>query len=289
MASKEKDIVQIEKATRGRAQVRNKAKVDEVINRPYYLNVQKSLAKKLEATKRNSVEYRHTDGGVTGQADAVTFELMKEALLVYFGNEKRDFKCKITESKDKDGNCVQKTIRVLYPNQTDSYTVNMYYTKCSFLVNGRSVDRFLQEDLKKLHTVIESAKVDGKAVDIAELNKILAKQLSGVLNLNSQQSNTPAIKETDNVESSKCIKCEKYCHKRAAFCENTLHWIHYRCDKLSVETIQKIENDPTYKYECQVCVEAETDKVNVKAHCGGSLVLAVREKVTEMDWQIVDC
>ena len=68
-------------------------------------------------------------------------------------------------------------------------------------MNGRSVDRFLQEDLKKIHTVIESAKVDGKAVDIAKLNKILAKQLSGVLNLNSQQSNTPAIKETDNVES----------------------------------------------------------------------------------------
>ena len=59
--------------------------------------------------------------------------------------------------------------------------MNMYYTKCSFLVNGRSVDRFLQEDLKKIHTVIKSAKVDGKAVDIDALNKILAKQLSGVL------------------------------------------------------------------------------------------------------------
>ena len=72
-------------------------------------------------------------------------------------------------------------------------------------MNGRSVDRFLQEDLKKIHTVIESAKVDGKAVDIAELNELLAKQLSGVLNLISKQSNTPAIKETENVESSKCI------------------------------------------------------------------------------------
>ena len=238
MASRQKDIVQFEKSARGRAQVRNKAKVDEVINRPYYLNVQRSLAKKLEATKRNIVEYRHTDGGVTGQADTVTFELIKEALLVYFDNEKGDIECKIIESKDKDGNCVQETIKVLYPNQSDSYTVNLYYTKCSFLVNGRSFDRFLQEDLKKIHTVIESAKVDGKAVDIAELNEVLAKQLSGVLNLNSKQSNTPAIKKTDNVESSKCIKCEKYCHKRAAFCENTLHWIHYRCDNLSVDTVQ---------------------------------------------------
>ena len=115
MASRQKYIVQIEKPARGRAQVRNKAKVDEVINRPYYLYVQRSLAKKLEATKRNSVEYRYTDGGVTGQADAVTFELIKKALLVYFGNEKGDLKCKITECKDKDGNCVQKQSRFYIP------------------------------------------------------------------------------------------------------------------------------------------------------------------------------
>ena len=78
----------------------------------------------------------------------------------------------------------------------------MYYTKYSFLVNCRSGDRFLQEDLKKIHTVTESAKVDGKAVDIAELNKVLAKQLSWVLNLNCQQSNTPAITETDKVSNN---------------------------------------------------------------------------------------
>ena len=69
----------------------------------YHLNVQQSLGKKLEATKRKSVEYMYTDGGVTGQADAVTFELMKEAMLAFFSNENGDLKCKIT-----DGNCVQK-------------------------------------------------------------------------------------------------------------------------------------------------------------------------------------
>ena len=76
--------------------------------RPGSLNVQKSLAKKLEAAKRNTVEYRHTGGGLTGQADAVTFELMKEALLTFFSNETHSFKSMITDSKDKVGNCVKK-------------------------------------------------------------------------------------------------------------------------------------------------------------------------------------
>ena len=199
--------------------------MDDIISKPYELNVQKSLAKKLEATKRKNIEYRYTDGGVTGQADAVTFELLKEALLVYFGVEKKDYKCKITESKDRDGNCVQKTIRVVYPNQTDSYTLNLYYTKCSFLVNGKSVEKFLYEDLKKIHLMIESATVDGEQVDITELNALLAKQLSEVLSINNKQQNTTAITESDSVEhqkSIKCIKCGKNCQSRAVFCEKNI-------------------------------------------------------------------
>ena len=45
-----------------------------VINKSYTLNIQKSLAKKLEATKRTSVVYSMTDGGLRIQADAVSFE-----------------------------------------------------------------------------------------------------------------------------------------------------------------------------------------------------------------------
>ena len=108
--------------------LRDAKSTDLVINKTYHLNVQKSLGKKLKATKR-CVQYRYTDGGVTSQADAVTFELMKEAMLTYFSNGNRVLNCKITESKDTDENCVQKTIRILYPNQSDSYTVNLYYTK----------------------------------------------------------------------------------------------------------------------------------------------------------------
>ena len=266
------------KHAEGRAHTRRKGNlVDDIISKPYELNVQKSLAKKLEATKRKNIEYRYTDGGVTGQADAVTFELLKEALLVYFGAEKKDYKCKITESKDRDGNCVQKTIRVVYPNQTDSYTLNLYYTKCSFLVNGKSVEKFLYEDLKKIHLLIESATVDGEQVDITELNALLAKQLSEVLSINNKQQNTTAITESDSVEhqkSIKCIKCGKNCQSRAAFCEKTFHWIHYRCDKLSAETVHKIENDTIYKYECQVCTEVSIDKNR------GTIVSRGKQKVT---------
>ena len=75
-------------------------------------------------------------------------------------------------------------------------------------MNGRSVDKFLQDGLNKIFILNESETEDGKYVDIAELNAVL-----GVLNLNSKPSNIPVIKDTDNVESSKCIKFELYATK----------------------------------------------------------------------------
>ncbi|MEW8548714.1 MAG: hypothetical protein AB2693_34870 [Candidatus Thiodiazotropha sp.] len=80
--------------------------------------------------------------------------------------------------------------------------------------------------------------------------------------MNSKKQSASAIEYPEYIESSKCIKCGKNCHKRAAFCEKTLHWIHYRCDRLSPEAVHAIENDPTYKYECQLCLGREVVAVD---------------------------
>ena len=136
-----------------KSSAKTRVTANEVISKPYCLNIQRSLAKKLKAASRKCVEYVHTDGGLTGQADAMTFELMKEPMLVYYAEEGvKHFKANITESKDRKGNCVQKTIKVVYLNQIDSYTVNLYYTRCSFLINGKSVNKFIQKDLKGIIT-----------------------------------------------------------------------------------------------------------------------------------------
>ena len=117
----------------------------------------------------------------------------------------------------------------------------------------------------KENSLIETATVDGKTVNIAELNMVLASQLNAILNVKGKKLNVPKI-EPENIESSKCIKCGKNCHKRAAFCEKTFHWIHYRCDKLSAEIVHAIENDPTYKYKCQICLDREAMTVKSQTH-----------------------
>ena len=82
------------------------------INKPYALNIQKkkSVLKKLEAAKKSLIEFSMTGGGLTAQADAASFKLLKEATLQYYKLYTPDeLECKITMSKDTAGNCVQIT------------------------------------------------------------------------------------------------------------------------------------------------------------------------------------
>ena len=46
-------------------------------NNNYSLNIEKSLKKKLECTKRSEIQYTATGGGITVELDAVSFELQK--------------------------------------------------------------------------------------------------------------------------------------------------------------------------------------------------------------------
>ena len=92
-----------------------------IINKPYALNIQKSLLKKLEASKKSTIELLMTKGGLTAQADAASFELLKEATLQYYKlYPKNDLDCKLVISKDTAGNCVQITVKLCFPKSNES-------------------------------------------------------------------------------------------------------------------------------------------------------------------------
>lgn len=65
------------------------------------LNIEKSLRKKLESTKRPEIVYTKTGGGVTAKLDAVTFELFNHACEVYYKStsEILDFKKQLQPTK----------------------------------------------------------------------------------------------------------------------------------------------------------------------------------------------
>ena len=100
----------------------NPPKVDTIVTettaKPYKLNVDKNLSKKLAATKRtHHLCIEEKDGGMVVTADAAMFELFKRAALVLYTDyppEKGHVKVdEITDSSKK--NIVQYIVRVHTP------------------------------------------------------------------------------------------------------------------------------------------------------------------------------
>ena len=67
-------------------------------------------------------------------------------------------------AKDTKGNIIQTTYTVSLKGAS-SYTLNLYLTKCSLLVNGKSTQHFLNEDLASIHQIMSQVTIQGLKVD----------------------------------------------------------------------------------------------------------------------------
>ena len=69
----------------------------------FSLNLEKAQEKKILATKREvQFEYHQTRGGIVGNADAITYELVKNAIAYYYDNMINSTRrVEITKDNDK--------------------------------------------------------------------------------------------------------------------------------------------------------------------------------------------
>ena len=93
--------------------------------------------------------------------DAVSFELFRLSCDSYFSlsNEKL-LNVKIDKSADRKGNMVQYTYEVT-PKDADSYTVNLYCTKCSLLINGKATRHFIETGFPEIHEQMLKITIEG--------------------------------------------------------------------------------------------------------------------------------
>ena len=134
-------------------------------NNNYSLNIEKSLKKKLECTKRSEIQYTATGGGITVELDAVSFELFTSAVELYCRNPNAiklfDFNKVI--AKDKGGRKVQYTFQI-FDAPSLSYTINAYITKCSLLINGKNISKFLERDIEHIHEIMCNTTINGAKI-----------------------------------------------------------------------------------------------------------------------------
>ena len=136
----------------------------------------------MAATRAKNLKYNYTDGGVVGRADAATFELIKHATLQLYSqypSGKGSAHITFITNNSKQFH-VQHTIRVSEKNDR-GYTINLYHTTTKMLVNGRNIEKCMQDDLRDIHISIEKALNNNNNPDIGNLNDMFIEQLGQLL------------------------------------------------------------------------------------------------------------
>lgn len=169
-------------------------RADDGERRPYNLNVDRSLRKKLEAAKRLDIEVKCTGGGVRLWFSAAAYELVKAASVEYYGGVDERYRYEATNIKDRQGNIVEYKVKV-FAGKTHLYTFNMYHTKSSCLINGKSVERFMMHDFKNITTMADSY-LQSQGITTLRMNDIIRTQLELYIHGKSNdvtQTTAPAL------------------------------------------------------------------------------------------------
>jgi len=264
----------------------------DVTQNDYVLNIEKSLEKKLIAAKRiRNWTYEYTGGGIVVEADAATYELFKTVAIYYYNTYPSvNGKAHTTTTTDNTNqSVVQLTVRVSDQNsQNNGYTINMYHTTSKIMVNGKNINKFIQEDLGSIHALIEDTLKSNKNTDIKAINNLMKEQLENLLSQFNVNKGSPVHKsnecgykskgknenslntstETQNIKCAStqdinCIKCKRPCKTKSSYCDKGHHWTHYKCEKLSDEEIEKIEKDKTTDHHCKICISQNATNITL--------------------------
>lgn len=193
-----------ENRTRGRTiNIRTSTDIHstDVTQNDYVLNIEKSLEKKLIAAKRiRNWAYEYTGGGMVIEADTATYELFKTVAIYYYNTYPSiNGKAHTTTTTDNTSqSVVQLTVRVLDQNpQNNGYTINMYCTTSKIMVNGKNINKFIQEDLGSIHALIEDTLKSNKNTDIKAINNLMKEQLENLLSQVNVNKGSPVHKTNE--------------------------------------------------------------------------------------------
>ena len=129
--------------------------LEETEYRKYELNRGKAVQKKLKFTERECITITETKGGIKAEFNTGTYEIFRKAVHEYITADEQNFCVQHTEVKDKAGNVVECKYR-LSKSKSSYYTINLYHSKCSTLVNGKQSNQFLRKDLPNILSFMES-------------------------------------------------------------------------------------------------------------------------------------
>ena len=114
----------------------------------YTVNAHKAVKRKLTSLDaKYDYEVKHSHNNVVIKCQTTAYDLLRRALFVhYILIASHDKCCEINVHKDVQGTVAQTTIKVTALGSTSAkYTVNLYHTSSTILVNGRCYKEFIKD------------------------------------------------------------------------------------------------------------------------------------------------
>lgn len=179
-------------ATSTSTQIHGGEEVPEL--RSYELKQDRALAKKLCATDRDIVQVRNTDGGLVIDLNTGMYELLKSVADKFYTHDHPN-KCNKIPVKDKKGRLVETKYKLTQRGQ-GVYTINLYHTTCSCLVNGKQTYLFLERDMPELVKRIE-IEVQSQNTSIDNINQSFKKLMNESVSKCTSESTT-TMKSSQN-------------------------------------------------------------------------------------------
>lgn len=242
----------------------------------YLLNGQKAVEKISDATSRSSdvnLQYKH--GNIILEFSAAFYLHFSNTLVQHF-NSNTKVTCNIHEKQDQSGKVVEQSISVkCCLNQRQQYRINLYNTTCRAEVNGRNHRAFfdeLQDICKQMDNNKDYSSINQQIrEECAKHQRTYSKEIikpsiagsqsdnqSTDLSL-AKRSNQNTVNTNKQSTDDNCPKCNRKLLSRGVFCIKGNHWIHYACEKLKKEEIEKLECDKNnIQYICTICSKADS-------------------------------
>jgi len=127
-------------------------------DRQYVLNEDRSMKKKLKSTEFEPITIQETKGGTRFLLNTGTYEILKNATRKYFFDNTQNYTYTYIPVNDKKSNEVELKFKVA-DGKTHLYTLNMYNTTSSCLINGKNPQHFFNTDLPNILELMESTLV----------------------------------------------------------------------------------------------------------------------------------
>ena len=235
------------------------------------------------------------------------YELYRMTLLAHFETQQTDdqspHEVQIKVVNDKHCMTVETQIRVFpkRPNKSHGplqYTVSLYHTKSSLMVNGREAHKFTDDHKKAVSSLLMVQNLGSideglRTVILRELDKIqfnpsndrinqlAAKKQTGVAidsiappvsTIDQQCPKRPSINTNETISPDTqnsteiCLHCDKPSENDVIECSVCMNWVHFMCEGISKAEFQKYCVDEDITYTCTSCAVDIANEAEAKPH-----------------------